>query len=456
MLTKSLRASPGLAAACLGFVIVSLDATVANVALGDLRLALHANLPMLEWVLNAYTVAFAGLLLSAGTLSDLLGPRRGYLIGTALFLVASIYCGLARTATELVVGRALQGAGAAAIVSASMALIAVSFPDLKMRSKAVAVWAMCGSSAIAAGPLAGGALLELFGWRAIFLINAPVLLLAYNFGRRTEHHTAQKGRSFDLLGQALAFVSLACLTAGLVQAGQNGFDDVGVMAALAVSAISALLFIAAEKRRVDPMIPPSLFASSRFTACCVAGFAVNFGFYGMLFALSLNFRVHGLSAFQAGLALMPLTLCLSLANFLGGLVAARYGTRPAILCGLGLATIGYLGLATGVGLDGYPWIVPGMLLVGAGSAIAVTALSTEALSAADASNAGIAGGTLTTARQVGGALGVSCYGILLGGAERSIETDRLQLAFLLATAVVITALAVCSRTMGIGVASEAR
>jgi len=456
MFRKSLLHSPGLAAACLGFVVVSLDATVANVALGDLRLTMHADLSSLEWVLNAYTVTFAGLLLSAGALSDRLGARRGYLLGTAVFLVASICCGLARTAAELVVGRALQGAGAAAMVSASMALITVSFPDLKMRSKAVAVWAMCGSSAMAAGPLAGGALLELFGWRAIFLINVPVLFLAYNFSRLTRHHSAQKGRSLDLVGQALAFVALGCLTAGLVQAEQNGLDDAGVVAAFAVSAVSASLFIAAEKRRVDPMIPPSLFESSRFTACCVAGFAVNFGFYGMLFALSLKFRVDGLSAFQTGLALMPLTLCLSAANFVGGLLAARYGTRLAIQCGLGLASIGYLGVAGGLGLDGYAFIVPGMLLIGAGSAIAVTALSTDALSSADASNAGIAGGTLTTARQVGGALGVSCFGILFGGAEGSMEVDRLQVAFLVAAAIVLTALALCSRAMRTGVTFTAR
>ncbi|TCR63911.1 MFS transporter [Rhizobium sp. BK376] len=455
MIRNSLLGSPALAAACLGFVIISLDATVANVALGDLRVTLNADLSSLEWILNAYTVTFAGLLLSAGALTDRLGARRGYLLGIALFLVASILCGVAQTAAELVFGRALQGAGAAAVVSASMALIAVNFPDLKMRSKAVAVWAMCGGSATAAGPLAGGSILELSGWRTIFLMNVPLLLLAYHFGRLTVH-SPQKGWSFDFLGQVLGIVALGSLTAGLVKAGQNGFGNLEVVAAFAASAISSALFIAVEKRRSEPMIPTSLFASSRFTACCVAGFAVNFGFYGLLFALSLNFRLGGLSAFQTGLALMPLTLCLSVANFVGALLIARFGARLAILCGLGVAGIGYLGLAGGVGLDGYAWTMPGMLLIGAGSAITVTALSMEALSAVDASNAGIAGATLTTARQVGGALGVSCFGILLGGVGRSVEVDRLQLAFSTATSVILVAFMLCSVALRTGDVSTAK
>ncbi|WP_158687012.1 MFS transporter [Rhizobium leguminosarum] len=454
MSNKSTFATPALAAACLGFVVVSLDATVANVALEDLRLALAANLSMLEWVLNAYTVAFAGLLLSAGAVTDMVGARRCYLAGTTIFLAASVYCGLTGTAMGLICARALQGAGAAAIVTASLSLIAAGFPDRGPRSRAVAIWAMCGGSAMAAGPLIGGTLLELAGWRAIFLINVPVLLTAMHLCRLTRSEPPRKARAFNPLGQSVAIVALASLTLALVEAGQRSFTSPTVLGSLAVAAGCLAVFVVTEKRRTDPMLPPALFASARFTACCLAGFALNYGFYGMLFALSLRFRVLGFGAFETGLALLPLTLCLSGANLIGGTMVGRYGARIPILCGLSLACLGYVGLAAGIGIGGYAWLVPGMFTVGAGSAIAVTALSAEALSVVESALAGIAGGTLTTARQVGGAFGVACYGILLGGKDGVESTGGLRLAFLTATIVVLAALVLGAKALRANIEAE--
>jgi DHA2 family methylenomycin A resistance protein-like MFS transporter len=175
----------------------------------------------------------------------------------------------------------------------------------------------------------------------------------------------------------------------------------------------------------------------------------------MLFALSLRFRVLGFGAFETGLALLPLTLCLSGANLIGGTMVGRYGARIPILCGLSLACLGYVGLAAGIGIGGYAWLVPGMFTVGAGSAIAVTALSAEALSVVESALAGIAGGTLTTARQVGGAFGVACYGILLGGKDGIESTGGLQLAFLTATIVVLAALVLGAKALRANIEAEA-
>ncbi|MEZ2127653.1 MULTISPECIES: MFS transporter [unclassified Sinorhizobium] len=447
MSEKSSSAAFALAAACLGFVVVSLDGTVANVALEDFRLSFGGDLSMLEWVLNAYTIAFAGFLLSAGAVSDRLGARRSYLAGSMIFLSASVYCGTAGSASGLIFARALQGIGAAAIVTASLALIAAGFPDRQRRSRAVAIWAMCGGSAMAAGPLIGGALLELAGWRAIFLINVPVLLAALYLGNLARGDPLENGRSFDALGQCFAIVTMASFTLALIEAGQRSFASPMVLAALAVAAAGLLLFLSLEKRRVDPMLPPALFASARFTVCCLAGFALNYGFYGMLFALSLRFRSLGFGAFETGLALLPLTLCISGANLVGGAMVARYGARVPILSGLGLASLGYVELSAGMGLGSYGWLIPGMFTIGAGSAIAVTALSAEALSVVESALAGIAGGTLTTARQLGGAFGVACYGILLGGADGVRDTARLQIALLAATAVVVAALVIGAKAL---------
>ena len=445
--SPTLNPAAALAAACLGFVVVSLDGTVANVALEDFRLSLGGDLGVLEWVLNAYTVAFAGFLLSAGAVSDMLGARYCYLTGSIIFLAASIYCGAAGTAGELISARASQGVGAAAIVTASLALIAAAFPDRRQRSRAVAVWAMCGGTAMAAGPLIGGALLEVAGWRAIFLVNVPVLLGALYLGNLAHGDPVKNGRSFDLPGQCFAIVTMACFTLALVLAGQRSFTDPMVIAALAVASTGLVLFIWVENRRIDPMLPLALFAAAGFRVCCLAGFALNYGFYGMLFALSLRFRALGFGAFETGLALLPLTLCLSGANLVGGAMVGRYGARIPILCGLGLAGLGYVGLSAGMGSGGYGWLIPGMFIVGAGSAMAVTALSTEALSAVKGSLAGTAGGALTAARQLGGALGVACYALLLGGSEGVKDTTRLQIALLAAAAVVLVALIVGAKTL---------
>jgi MFS transporter, DHA2 family, methylenomycin A resistance protein len=418
MHTQSTR-SPRLAllAASLGFFIICLDVTVVNVALERIREGLSASATELEWVLNAYTLAFACLLLSAGALGDRLGARRVFIGGFALFTVASVACGFATGAATLITARVAQGVGAALCVPSSLSLLNASFPDPRARAKAVSIWAGTAALALGAGPVVGGALVDCFGWPSIFLINVPVGVAGIWLTRAYAPDTVRNtGRRFDLTGQLLAVVALAALMFAVVESGRLGWGDAAVRTAIGCFVAFGVLFVLVEKWQRHPMLPLSLFRIPAVNVSSVIGLSLNFGYYGLMFAMSLFFqRVRGYTPFETGLAFLPMTAVVTLANLTSGALSARFDYRIPMVAGQALAAIGLLSLRLIGSSSSYLAITAPLLAIGVGVALAVPSINTAVLENVDSRSVGIASGVLNTARQIGGALGVGVFGSLAVG-----------------------------------------
>ncbi|MFM0226230.1 MFS transporter [Paraburkholderia dipogonis] len=423
-----------LATVSVGFVVTQLDVTIVNIALPRIGADLHANVAGLQWVVDAYTLAFAVLMLSAGALGDRFGARRLYAAGIVLFALASLACGLALDATMLVAARALQGVGAAAMLPNSLALLNQSYGhDPKLRARAVGLWTAAGAIAIAAGPVAGGLLIAAFGWRSIFLVNLPIcaagFLATLLWVPRPEATTRQgpqsatagapdtKPRGIDLSGQCLAIVALTTFVAAVIEWRPLGLGHPLVAGGFVLALIAAGAFIVVESRVAAPMLPLSLFSQRSFSVAVLFGICVNLTYYGMVFVLSLYLqRVRGYTPLQAGLAFLPLTGGFLLSNVASGWVVGRFGVRVPMIAGAITAGLGY-GLLHFVGA-GTPLIgllLP-FLLIPSGMGLAVPAMTTAVLASTDAARAGTASAVLNTARQAGGAVGVAAFGALASGA----------------------------------------
>jgi DHA2 family methylenomycin A resistance protein-like MFS transporter len=406
-----------LVAASLGFAIVILDVTVVNVALERIKTALATDVTGLQWVLNAYTLVFASLLLSAGALSDRLGARQVFVGGFALFTAASLACAMAGHISVLIAGRVAQGLGAALCVPASLALVNASFPDAAARARAISVWAGIGGLAIAAGPVVGGLMVDSFGWPSIFLLNLPLGLagiwLTLTYAPPGERQSA---RGLDLPGQGLAILALGGLTLGFIESGALGWTHPLVLSGFACCILATMAFVLTETRSAAPMLPLSLFRSSAISAACLSGLLMNFAFYGLMFVFSLFFQsAKGYSPLTTGLAFLPMTALITITNLVAGWLTARFGPRLSLVLGQALAAIGYFALA---GIDvttPYTVIVGPLLAAGIGSALAVPAMTTAVLADADRQQIGIASGALNAARQTGGVIGVGVFGSLVAG-----------------------------------------
>ncbi|MFP3566228.1 MFS transporter [Paraburkholderia sp. SIMBA_030] len=437
MHTQSAR-SPRLAllAASLGFVIICLDVTVVNVALGRIRETLSASSTELEWVLNAYTLAFASLLLSAGALGDRLGARGVFACGFAIFTLASVACGLAPGAATLVAARIAQGVGAALCVTSSLSLLNASFPDPRSRAKAVSIWAGTAALALGAGPVVGGLLVDGFGWPSIFLINVPFgvagIWLTLAHAPDTVRNAA---RRFDLPGQMLAIVSLAALMFGVVESGRRGWDSPAVRTCIAFFVVFGVLFVLVEKWQRHPMLPLSLFRNPVVNVSSLIGLSLNFGYYGLMFAMSLFFQsVRGYTPLETGLAFLPMTAVVTVANLVSGAMTARFGYRLPMVVGQALAAVGFLSFGLIKGSSSYLTITAPLLAIGVGVALAVPSINTALLANIDTRFVGVASGVLNTARQIGGALGVGVFGSLVVGASSNLVSG-LHAAAMLAGAV---------------------
>ncbi|AXF16337.1 MFS transporter [Paraburkholderia caledonica] len=437
-----------LATVSVGFVVTQLDVTIVNIALPEIGANLHANVAGLQWVVDAYTLAFAVLMLSAGALGDRFGARRLYAAGIVLFALASLACGVASGASMLVAARALQGIGAAAMLPNSLALLNQSYGhDPKLRARAVGLWTAAGAISIAAGPVAGGLLIAAFGWRSIFLVNLPIcaagFLATLLWVPRPEAALPETARAetagpetapptprgIDLSGQTLAIVALTAFVAAVIEWRPLGLSHPLVAGGFVLAALAGSAFVAVEARASAPMLPPSLFAGRSFSAAVLFGICVNMTYYGMVFVLSLYLqRVRGYTALQAGLAFLPLTGGFLISNVASGWVVGRFGVRVPMITGAVTAGLGYGLLHLVDASTPLIGLLLPFLLIPSGMGLAVPAMTTAVLASAQASRAGTASAVLNTARQAGGAVGVAAFGALASGAAATQIVSGMQAA----------------------------
>lgn len=450
MSLPSTSARGTLAAAALGFVVVLLDVSVVNVALDALRQEFATDVAGLQWVINAYTLVFAALLLTSGALGDRLGARRIFLAGFLVFTVASAACGLSGSLRMLIAARLVQGLGAALLVPNSLAMLQQAFPDREQRSRAVGWWGAFGGVSLAAGPVLGGMLVTHMGWRSIFLINLPIGLIGIHLTlRHVAAHGGARRRGLDWAGQGAAILALAALTMALTEAARLGWTHGLVQGGLWAAAAAILGFIWIEARGRSPMLPLELFKVSTFAVASLAGVIVNFAYYGLIFVFSLFFQVQQqLSPQLTGLAFLPMTIVLMAVNVLAGRLITRLGARVLMVLGLALAAVGY-GLLMPVSVEGSYWllVVP-MLMAASGIALMVPTMTNATLSSVDASRAGIASGVLNSARQVGGMLGVAVFGYLLRDTEPQAFMRGMHLSIGIAVALLLAASALCWFRLG--------
>jgi MFS transporter, DHA2 family, methylenomycin A resistance protein len=406
-----------LAATSLGFAVVQLDVSVVNVAIRPIGAALGGDVSALQWVVNAYTVAFAALILSAGALGDRIGAKRVFIAGFSVFTVASAICGLAPTLGVLIGARAVQGAGAALLVPCSLTLLNHTFTEPAERSRAIGRWAVGASAALSAGPLVGGVLTATLGWRAIFFINAPIglvgILLTVRFAEETSR---SPDRGIDLWGQLTAIVCLTLLAAATIRGGTEGFGSAAVLAGYGASVAAAVAFLVIEARRARPMLPLGLFRCGAFGANTAIGLLINVAFYGLIFVFSLFFqRGQHFSALQAGLAFAPMTVAIMAANAVAGRLDQRLGARAVITGGALLMAGGAVALV-GIGSDtAFAGLVVQLIAIGFGLGLIVPVMTAALLGSVDRSRSGVASGTLNTARQTGSVIGVALFGSLIAG-----------------------------------------
>jgi MFS transporter, DHA2 family, methylenomycin A resistance protein len=439
----SAQASPGrhtsprlvLGAALLGFFVIGLDASAVNVALPAIGHGLGGSTVGLQWIVDAYTLMFAALLLSAGAFSDRFGASRAFAAGLAVFTLASAACGLAPSLGLLIGARLVQGSAAAVVLPSSLALVRQAFPDPAARARAIALWTVGGALATALGPIVGGALTSAVSWRAIFYLNLPVGAAVLAILVRSAR-SPRRAAALDLPGQAAAVLGLGALTFGVIEGGASGFTRPATVVSLLVAALAMAAFVLTERRSADPMVPLGLFRDRVVAISVAIGFTINAAFYGLVFVLGLYFQdVLGMSAFRAGLMFLPMSALIGVANMASARAAGRFGPRAPmiagqIFCALALLLIAAFG-------TGVPHLVLALMLVpiGVGLGFTVPSLTAVMMGGIAPERAGMAGGVLNSARQTGGALAVAAFGALV--AQRSAFLTGLHVSLLVSAALLL-------------------
>lgn len=413
----------------LGYFMVLLDMTVVSVALPAIGADLGGGISGLQWVANAYTTVFAGFLLSMGAFADKLGAKRVYISGLALFLAASAASAAVSSLWALIVLRAILGIGGAALMPASLALLAHAYPGPVERARALGIWAAVTGAAMASGPVVGGLLADSFGWRSIFLLNVPLAAISMIVTFLLVKETARKPQqSFDLRGQITAIAAIAALSFGLMEGETYGWKSPVIWAAFGLALLGAVLFLIVEAKGRTPLLPLRLFRNATVSAGMLAGVAINFGLSGILFVLPLFFQqFRGLSAHLAGLALLPMMVPLAFNPILTGRIVGRIGARIPMTAGFSLGALGtLLQVRTDVGTS-YILTMIGLLLIGFGVSSTIPSLMAAVISSVPKEQAGAVSGALNSSRQLGATLGVAIFGSILSGSKWFINGLHISL-----------------------------
>ncbi len=393
-----------------------LDNNVTNVALPTIQRDLHLSVGGLEWVVSSYILVFASLLLAGGRLADVFGRRRLFVTGLSVFTLASLGAGLAGSGAVLIAARLVQGLGAALMVPTTLAIIVATFDDRRERTQAIGIWAAIGALALAFGPLIGGLISQHVHWGWIFLINVPVgaATMALALFAVAESRDPSATRRLDLPGLAASVVALFSLTYGLIEGHDQGWTSGAVLGALALAAVAGAAFLFIESRSGQPMVPLSMFRSRVFSGGIGTTMVWAFGIFGIYFFTSLYLQdVVGFSPTKAGLAFVPMALCVAAFSPISGPLAARFGAHRIVASGLVLNAIGLylfwrLGQHTSFGT-----LMPGFVLFGAGSGLMNAPLTNAALGAVPEQRAGMASALLNNSRELAGLLGITVIGAVL-------------------------------------------
>ncbi len=403
-----------LVAVALATFMTYLDNNIVNVAIPDIQRELGLSTAGIEWVVSAYILTFAGLLLAGGRLADAFGRRRLFLIGLGLFTASSLVAGFAGGAGELIAARSLQGIGAALVTPTTLAIISATFTDPRERNAAVGVWGGVGALALAVGPLLGGLLTQHVSWEWIFWINVPVGVATMALGTWaiTESREAE-ARRLDLPGLGLSTVALFALTWALIEGHDRGWTSVAILGAFALAATTACAFVLVERRVGQPMVDISLFRSREFSGGIVAVMLWAFGLFGIYFFTSLYLQgVLGFSPTKAGAAFVPMALLMAASAIVSDRVAARFGAYRStgfgmLAMGLGIGSTALLGTEAS-----FVSLMPGFAVIGLGGGMTIP-LTATVLSAMPTSQAGVASAVFNASREVAGLLGITVIGAVL-------------------------------------------
>jgi EmrB/QacA subfamily drug resistance transporter len=432
---------------CVAQLMVILDVSIVNVALPSIRDGLHFSTTGLQWVVNAYTLTFAGFLMLGGRASDLLGRRRVFIAGTALFVLSSLACALADSRSLLIGARTLQGIGGAVISPASLAIIATSFKEGRERSRALGVWAAMGGVGGSLGVLLGGVLTQAFSWPAIFLVNVPIGAVVILFTGRLvpAGRTTVADRHFDASGALLITGALTALVYAIVRTDTLGWGSAGVLVplALGVALLGAFLFVEGKVARA-PLMPLRVFGMARLRAANLIVFLLYAAVFAIWFFLSLYLQeVLHYDPLQTGLRFLPMTLAIVATSSFAPRLVARVGERRMLTLGMSCAAVGLL-LLTDVRSGGSYTadVLPGGVLAAMGLGLSLVPATIAAVSGVPAKESGLASGMLNTSRLIGGALGLAVLstiaasrtrGDLLAGASNAAAlSGGFQLAFAVA------------------------
>jgi EmrB/QacA subfamily drug resistance transporter len=403
-----------LAATITGSSLAFIDSSVVNVALPAIQRDLHADAAAVQWVVNAYLLLLGALVLIGGAAADRFGRRRIFVVGIAVFTFASIACGLAPNAAALILARAVQGAGAALLTPASLAILGASFPE-EERGQAIGAWAGFGALTAAAGPVLGGWLVDAVSWRAIFFLNVPLAAATLALAERyVPESRAPEAKALDYPGAILVASGLGFLTWGLTQASERGFGDRSVFVPILAAILALAAFVVVEKRSPHPMVPLDIFRSRNFVAANLLTLFLYFALGGALFFLPFELiRVHAYTARAAGAALMPLSIIMGAFSGTAGRLADRLGPRLPLTLGPLIAAAGFAALAW-AGSRGNYWtgFFPATVVLAVGMTLSVAPLTTTVMNAAAPGHAGTASGINNAVARIAGLLAVAVLSLV--------------------------------------------
>lgn len=403
-----------LAVLCLSLTVISLDNTILNVALPTLVRDLGATASQLQWIVDAYVLVFAGLLLTAGSLGDRFGRKLALMSGLVMFGVFSVAAAFSGTANHLILTRALMGIGAALIMPSTLSILTNVFPSGE-RARAIGIWAAVNGLSIPLGPVLGGWILEHYSWGWIFLINVPVVVVAVLAAIRfVPESRDQKALPLDPAGALLSITGLAALLYAIIDAPQRGWGSSGTLIWFGAATLLLAAFVLWERRAAYPMFDMGLFKNRRFSAASLSVTMVFFGLFGSTFFLTQYMQfVLGYTTLQTGVRMIPVAIGVGIAAPLGARLTERFGAKAIVAAGLATVAGGLLILSTATMSTGYTLMVIFMVIAGVGMGLAMTPATDAVMGAVPKENAGVGSAVNDTTRQVGGALGVAVLGSLL-------------------------------------------